>query len=731
MEGRPDASRPSRLSIIPPFHHSIPPILPSFHHSIPPSSTIPLFHYSIIPPIPMLLFDQLKKNDPQLRLLALVILGGLGVLLAGLWWVQVVSAKDYQAHLETQSFRTVRIPAVRGRILDRNGNVLAENRPTYNICMYLDELRKPFDARYTELAAAAGKELKREQKELQKKLNRSLKKQEKRQFILTMQAKDQLRQQARMEVASNVVAQISQRLQLPIPFSAAKFEAHYRGSLALPFVVLSNLDPTNIARFEEESISPLGVDLDVQSTRCYPHGTTAAHLLGHLQRDDASKEGEDASFSYWLPDYRGALGIELAYDKELRGMAGAKSVQVNNMGYRTMENIWTPAEPGRQVVLTLDLDIQQAAEHALPTFGPNTRGAAVVMDVRTGDVLALASVPTFDPNYFSRRSDFPKDYYETLSTMEAEKNRATHETYPPGSIFKTVDAMALLDAGLDPRQEIEVEPNHADPMHGYYRTKSGHVFRDLAKPGFYDFKRALMKSCNTYFITQAVRYGPECIVQLAQHLHFGERFGLHTAQESRGCVPLPSQLRSGWSEVRTGNMAIGQDPVLVTPLQIAVLMSAIANGGQVLYPRLVSRIESEDPLSGPPPQLFEAGRVRDELGVSARSMDILHKAMLGDTEDPEGTGLDVRKHAPLTGLHICAKTGTAQIQGVHNELLRHITWFGSFAPYEQPRYAVVVMIENGGSGGHTCAPIAGLIYKAILDEEAKAAPKPNATLAGQ
>ena len=680
---------------------------------------------------PVLIFDQLKKNDPQLRLLALGVLGGLGVLLAGLWWVQVVSAKDYQAHLETQSFRTVRIPAVRGRILDRNGNVLAENRPTYNICMYLDELRKPFDARYTELAATASKELKRQQQELQKTLRRSLKKQEKRQFILTTQAKEQLRRQARMEVASNVVAQLSQRLEMPIPFNAAKFEAHYRESLALPFVVLPNLDPAKIARFEEQSIGPLGVDLEVQSTRCYPNGTNAAHLLGHLQRDDSAKTGESSDFSYWMPDYRGALGIELAYDKALRGMAGAKSVQVNNMGYRTMENIWTPAEAGHQVVLTLDLEIQQAAERALPVLGPTTRGAAVVMDVRTGDVLALASVPTFDPNYFSRRSDFPRDYYETISTTQAEKNRATHELYPPGSIFKTVDAMALLDAGLDPNQVVDVKPNPRNGAHGHYRLKGGRIVDDQARPGEYSFQRALLKSCNTYFITQVVHYGPECVVRLSQHLHFGERFGLHTAQDSRGSLPTLEQLNSGWTEGNTANMAIGQDPVLVSPLQVAVLMSAIANGGQVLYPRLVSRIESPDPLSGTPPELFAASRVRDELGVSARSMTILHKAMLADTEDPEGTGKGVRKHAALAGLRICAKTGTAQIQNVHNELLRHITWFGSFAPSEEPRYAVVVMIENGGSGGETCAPIAGLIYKAILEQEAKAAPKTNTTLAGQ
>jgi penicillin-binding protein 2 len=185
------------------------------------------------------------------------------------------------------------------------------------------------------------------------------------------------------------------------------------------------------------------------------------------------------------------------------------------------------------------------------------------------------------------------------------------------------------------------------------------------------------------------------------------------------------QVRSGWTEADTANMAIGQAPILVTPLELTVLLSALANGGTVLYPRLVARIEPQDPLTGGAPRLFPSGVVRDHLGVSARSMDILHKAMLADTEDPEGTG----KRAVIPGLTICSKTGTAQNQDVHGHLTSYTTWFAAFAPYDKPQYAVVVMVEDGASGGDTCAPIAGKIFEA-LKREVIDAPKTVTTLAG-
>jgi len=677
----------------------------------------------------MLLFDQLRKDDPQLRVLAMVIFGGLSLLLAGLWWVQVVSTRDFQESLETQSFRTVRIPAVRGKILDINEAVLAESRPTYNISLYLEELRKPFDTAYFQELARARAERKLEAQQQEKKLGRPLTKLERKDYLINTAQRAVLRKHAHYTVASNAVMQASQRLQQPISLDPTNFQHHYETRLVLPFTVVSNLDPTNIAKFEEQATSAAGMDLEVQSTRVYPNGTLAAHVLGRLRSDDSSVEGEEAYFSYRLPDYRGVLGVELGFDKELRGAAGAKSVLVNNVGYRQIENIWNPAEPGHNVVLTIDLEIQRAAERALQavpiTYTGPVRGAVVVMDVHSGDILALASSPTLNPNSFIPKPS--REEWERIQKLEAEKNRATQMNYAPGSIFKTVVGLAALEAGLNPQEIITVAENPAQRGKGYILVR-GRPVKDLAPPGDYDFRKALKLSSNAYFITNGLRAGPERIVRLGERLHFGQRTGVIrvTGQEAPGAFPSVKRLNSGWTDGNTANLSIGQDPVLVTPLQIAVLMSAIANGGKVLSPRLVDRIEPQQALPGDEISVFPRGQVRDELGVSLRSLATLQEAMLADTEDSDGTGRHVRDHDPLPGLRICAKTGTAQIQDVHNVNIAHTTWFASFAPYGNPRWAVVVMIENGKSGGETCSPVAGPIYAALLKREQKGTGKKEA-----
>ena len=656
----------------------------------------------------MLIFDQLKKDDPQLRAVALAVLVGLGVLLAGLWWVQIVSVKDFQAHLEMQSFRTVRMPAVRGKILDRNGVVLAENRPVYNVSLYLEELRKDFDAAYQLDVAAARGELKHKLEDQQRQLGHALNKQQKKTFVLSSKDKASIRQNARYEVASNVVRQISQRLGQPLTLDPTNFQRHYETRLALPLVIVTNLNPIQIAIFAEQCSGPSGADLEIQSTRVYPFTNIAAHVLGSVKGDDSSAEGEEAFFSYRLSDYRGQLGVEFGYDNYLRGKAGVKSVVVNNVGYRQAENVWQPVEPGKNVVLTIDLPVQRKAERALQIHGAVTRGALVVMDVHTGDLIAMASSPTLDPNdsvlglppgESTRRKD---------TLLRPERNRATQERYLPGSIFKPIVGLACLEAGLDPNETIN------NP--GYYIFRGGgKPIGDLAAAGLYDFKKALAKSSNTYFIQNGLKTGIENIIRLGQHLHIAEGTGLHTSQENSGIFPSLKRVSSDWREGDTANICIGQGQMAVTPLQMAVMMAAIANGGKVLWPRLVDRIEPIDISSGASPIVFEKGRVRDELGVRPENLKIVRDAMLEETQEG-GTG----KLVAVPGLNICGKTGTAQVMDKHNKTEGETTWFASFAPYENPRYAVIVMIEtdpNAGTGGKLCAPVAGNIYRALLERE--------------
>ena len=668
----------------------------------------------------MLVIDELKKNDPQLRLVAILLAGGLLLLLAGLWWVQVVSSGEYQAHLDTQAYRTIRVPAPRGKILDREGRVLAENRPRYNLSLFLAELRKPFKAADDQMMKQAHAWQKADIAAEQKKIGRSLTKAERKQFLFTSAQKERLHEQARDQVVAGVVAQISRNMGEPLPFDPKKFNRHYATELAMPFPILENLNPEQIARFEENFTAGLGADLELQTMRSYPNGTVAAHVLGYVHRDDSSKEGEEARpFNYYLPDYLGQVGIEAGFDPELRGSPGEESVQVNNMGYRQpLGGEFSQPVPGDNVVLTLDLDLQRAAEASLLNHNPNANAAVVVMDVRNGDVLAMASAPAFDPNEFAQ--GISREKYAEVQELTAEKNRATQENYAPGSIFKVFIGLAALETGLNPDRLYTVDPDPENPGHGLIwvgRLKK----RDLAEPGQYNFKRAIEKSSNSYFIQVGLQAGPDRIVALGEKFHFGEKDNLPTRQESPGDFPSSDRIHHDWREGDTANICIGQGAVSVTPLQMAVAYSAIANGGKVYWPRLVSRIEPQNPSPAQPATNFPSARVRDHLGVSARSMKLLHDAMLGETE--EGTG----KAAQVPGLRICGKTGTAQVQDSANRLTGYNYWFASFAPYENPVYAVVVMVQIpgplAGFGGSLCAPVAHDVYEEIMKKQNPGTPK--------
>ena len=236
------------------------------------------------------------------------------------------------------------------------------------------------------------------------------------------------------------MANLSATLQEPFSLSADQFRRHYTNQLPLPLPVFTGLNPTQIARFQERG-NPPGVDLDLQPSRVYPGGTLAAHLLGYLTSDNESSEGEESFFNFRLPDYRGRIGIEGAYDPELRGRAGAKSVLVNSLGYRQSETTWAEGEPGRNVVLTIDLAIQRACENALqntPMFGYRVRGAVVVLDPNNGDLLAMVSAPAFDPNKFIPKITHEEYAKLTNEITRPQINRAMQENFAPGSIFKIV-----------------------------------------------------------------------------------------------------------------------------------------------------------------------------------------------------------------------------------------------------------------------------------------------------
>src|SRR5256712_3381622 len=569
----------------------------------------------------MLIFDQLRKEDGQLQVLSICVLSGLGLLLLGLWYVQVLSAKRYKNPQISQSFRAVRIPAIRGKILDANGVVLAENRPSYNVNLYLDELRPYFQTQYSNAKNRVLDELKKSG--AHSRLSRE-------QII-------HLGRQTRYQVVSNFFLQVTSALQAPQTLNEQQFLQHYDQRLFLPMPVLAGLTPQQTALFVEQAGNFPGFDLDVQPVRVYPHHAAAAHLLGHLQRDD-SADDEDVFFNYRMPDFRGVVGVEGVLDEPLRGRTGVKSVLLNSLGYRQAENTWAPAEAGQNVFLTIDLMIQKAAEQALrsapvPYSGP-PRGAVVVMDPRTGDLIAMASNPAYDPNDLVQHLSPEKAEYLNDPALRPQINRAMQENYAPGSIFKIVVGLAGLEAGtLDP------EETYHSP--GYYELVRGQKpIGDPAGPGDFKFRRALVKSSNSYFIHEGLKLGVDRIVEIGKRFHLGERTGILPHQEAAGILPTrewrKENLGGAWFDGNTANISFGQGEIAVTPLQVAVMISAIANGGKLLWPRLVARTEPQDPFSDEPPVSFPAGRIRGQLNVSKRSLDIVREGMAADVEDAEG-----------------------------------------------------------------------------------------------
>lgn len=626
----------------------------------------------------MLIFDQLKKDDPQLRALTAVVLAGVLVLLTGLWYVQVITSKRFVQNQRAQAYRTVRIPAARGKILDRNGQALADNYPNYRVSLYLEELPRLFKDEWRRSKPA--RPLKRDER-------------------ISLEA------QARFRVVSNLTSHLGHVLDLPIEVTPEEFVSHYSSQLALPLPLANQLNALQIARFQEQPTIPPGLDLDVQPMRFYLYGTTSAHLLGYLQRDNQSREGEEADYDFRLPDYRGKVGIEKAFDATLRGRAGMKSVLVNNLGYRQAESTWVESEPGTNVVLTIDLRIQRAAERGLQAALNNTRGAVVVMDCQDGDILAMASAPSFDPNRFIPH--ISQADWATLNDpkLRPQINRAIQENYAPGSIFKIITAMACLESGMDPDRTMY------NP--GYITVGRRRPMKDTAPPGEYDFKKAFIFSSNTYFISNGLNAGVDRILEISRRLHLGEKAGIPLPhQETSGILPRPGEDPIAWHDGDTANLCIGQGYLSVTPLQMVVMTAAIANGGKVLWPRLIDRLVPQDPLLAGKAWVYERARVRDQLNVSTRTLDLIRNAMRADVEE-QGTG----KAARIPGYTVCGKTGTAQVTDGTGRVVDHTTWFASFAPYENPRYAVIVMVESGSSGGGTCAPIAKQIFQALRQRD--------------
>jgi penicillin-binding protein 2 len=467
----------------------------------------------------------------------------------------------------------------------------------------------------------------------------------------------------------------------------------------VPVRVRRGLTMEEVAKIEEWKPELPGVIVEVEPQRAYPTSTFAAHLLGYVREanEEQLKQGR-----FRRGDMVGQNGLERLLDEFLRGRDGGERIEVDAMGRPIRLVQKTEPLPGAQVITTIDRRIQEAAERAMDGHA----GAVVVMDPRTGDVLAMVSTPAYAIDRFTGAIDRAAWMKVLQDPSHPLLNRTIQTQYAPGSVFKIVVAAAGLQEGtLTPMDRVHC----AGEFH-----LGAWTFKDWKEGGHgtVDLHRAIAQSCNVFFYQAGLKVGASAIAQYATAFGFGQSTGIDLAGEKFGLIPRPRADRRGrktWNAGETVNMSIGQGAILVTPMQVARFMAAIANGGVLWKPRLVQRIERLD--RG---QVWsDPGRVTGHVELSPMVLAFLRQALWSVVNDG-GTGGAAR----IPGLDVAGKTGTAQmIAKSKAERGEDHAWFASFAPVKDAEVVVVVLVERGGKGGQVAAPIARTILNAIFLEK--------------
>lgn len=474
-----------------------------------------------------------------------------------------------------------------------------------------------------------------------------------------------------------------------------------------PVLAKENLTWEDMAKVEQNLPDLPGVSMDEGEIRSYPLGEATAHIIGYVGRIsqgeiEAAEKENKIDPVMGIPGFRiGKNGVEKKFDETLRGQAGQIRAEVNVVGREIRELDKTPPRKGDRLTLTLDADLQMQCQEMLAR---ERSGSAVVMDAYTGEVYALCSYPSFDPNLFSR--GIPADLWEELLANETNPltNKAVAGQYPPGSTFKMVTALAALEAGIPLSTHVFCP--------GYYMMGKDkfHCWRPGGH-GTVGMTEALMMSCDTFFYEVGRRLGVDAIAKMARRLGLGARLDFDIPGEGAGLIPdrewKMKRFKEAWHQGETLNIAIGQGQTLATPLQLATMTSRLVNGGKKVKPILVRSIESKGNQIPEWP----------DIGVSQEHLAIVMRGMSAVVNDQRGTAYGSRiLEAPFS---MGGKTGTAQVRritlaqraaGVKNEELpwrhRHHALFVGYGPIEAPKYVVSVVVEHGVGGSKAAAPIA-------------------------
>jgi len=617
------------------------------------------------------------------RLLPLYAITGilLAVLFGQLGREQFVNRPEYLEREKQQTLRRIILPAPRGTIYDRDGRLLAGNRATFSASVFLDELRPAFREEYIRQVRAV-RERERATGEPAETSNRDLV------------------WRARMAVIRRHLDTLEELIGRELDMSLPTLRGHFHQRILLPLPLVENLTEEEYATLIDQLPKDSPIVVATDSARYYPYGPLAAHTLGYVvnQPEEVPEDlsGDDLlTFSRY--GKRGKAGVEREFEADLHGDSGEEVWRVDPQGFQFERVDFRQPVVGGDVYLSLDAEVQQAAERALDGYV----GAAVALDPQTGEVLALASRPTYDLNELTPR--IPSPVFARINEKGAWLNRAVQGLYPPGSTFKPVTAMAAL-------REDQVEPEETLWCGTSYLV-GNRRFPEHSSPGFGDIalERALAVSSNVYFYQTGLAAGAEAIADTARVLGLATPTGVELPFETDDMlVPDPAWKREnrgeGWWPGDTANLSIGQGFLRVTPLQMAVVAASLATGETGIRPTLLRR-EGEgwlDRATRLPLPLSEEDREAIVAGMRAAVA--------------EGTA----RRAQLPDIEVAGKTGTAQVYP--GGKARTLAWFIGFAPVQNPRIAFAVVTESQEdgvefAGGAQAAPIARAMLEAFFAQE--------------
>ena len=635
-----------------------------------------------------------RGYDPRLwvfhGLVAILLL----TLVVGLGYQQLGRSTEYRERETVQNQRRVIVPGPRGNLYDREGRLLVGNRPRFAVTLNLDELRGEFRKEFLRI----------------------------RSNYRAIDDRDlpsayQLHRLSRASVVQNQLHVVNRILGTRHRVDADKLERHYRQARILPFLLLEDITPADYARLLEQLPVASPLQVYTASTRHHPHGSLAAHTLGYTASDDDLDVGDSLPgaelTTFKMRGSVGRQGLEAALDERLQGRAGGAIYLVDPSGYRIQPPLEkrTPVQ-GDDVITSLDLDLQLAAEAQLGQYGVS--GAAVALDIATGEVLVLVSKPDYDLGAFSPR--LSATVAADINARGAWLNRATQGLYPPGSTFKLVTALAGLRAGV-------IQPDSVVECTGSYRV-GGRTFvcNNHRDRGPITLAQAIEKSCNTFFYDYGLKTGIDAIADEARRHGLDTPTGIELPHEARQMlVPDPAWKRERrgdrWFPGDTANVSIGQGDLALTPMQLAAFMASFARGETITRPTLLHH-------SPPRPQQSEP----DDLEPAHRAVIVAGMEAVTNT----GTGRILQTpRFRVPGLRLAGKTGTAQKRTPEGTV--NFAWFVGYVPVEDPQIAVAVMVEGDTpgedfGGGRYAAPVAGAIFKAWADKSGRypaTAPAPS------